>query len=195
MTKFRVLGCLLGLSWGLSACAPSLTLAPIPSEVKLPETWSQAPKPQAAEAASEASINWWKSFKDPQLDALMELALQRNRDLVRNALRLQQAVLKTGQAELDRGPRPSVSLSSSLQGPLTSSQGATSTQINGLSVPVGNNMGVSKSLGLSSALSQEIDLWGRLAQSAAVAYQNKAMAQADLDAARWLLSAKVAEQY
>jgi len=195
VTKFRVLGWLLGLSWGLSACAPSLTLSPIPSDVKLPETWSQAPKPQAAEAASEASINWWKSFKDPQLDALMESALQRNRDLVRNALRLQQAVLKSGQAELDRGPRPSASLSSSLQGPLTSSQGSTSTQVNGLTVPVGNNMGVTKSLGLSSSLSQEIDLWGRLAQSAAVAYQNQAIAQADLDAARWLLTAKVAEQY
>jgi outer membrane protein TolC len=54
---------------------------------------------------------------------------------------------------------------------------------------------VTKSFSLSSALTQEIDVWGRLAQSAAVAYQNAAIAQTDLDAARWLLTAKVAEQY
>lgn len=196
MTRFKVFGwCLLGLSWGLSACAPSLTLSPIPSDVNLPETWRHAPKPQAAAAGSEASNTWWKSFKDPQLDALMELALQRNRDLVRNALRLQQAVLKTGQAEFDRGPRPSANLSNSLQGPLTSSRGNTSVQVNGLTVPLGNNVGMTQSFSLSSSLSQEIDVWGRLAQSAAVAYQNAAIAQTDLDAARWLLSAKVAEQY
>lgn len=198
--QFRIsrLG-LLGLSLCLlSACTSTPTLPPNAKPV-LPDAWKSTP---ASPLRNKANPDmrpqaWWLALNDPALTLWIEWALVRNRDLVRSALRLQQASLQVQSRELDAWPRVNANMGTSVQRPFGDVGGTTTTVVNGVSIPVETNIGsnTSRSANAGLSVSYEVDLWGRVSQSIAVAKQDQMMAQADLETARWLLTTQVAEQY
>lgn len=184
----------LGLIMSLTACS---SVAPTSALPELPRAWKNVPSSNTAPSAAARPTAWWRELPDPVLHAWMDLALKRNRDLVRSALRLQQASLQANRTGLDAWPKTSSSLGSSSQQALKSALGNSTTLINGVSVPIdgglGNKLTTSFNAGLTA--SYEADLWGRVSQSLTLARQDAALAQADLQTARWLLTTQVAEQY
>lgn len=70
----------------LSACAAGPAYER--PEVKLPANWQS---PVAEPSAGPAPTAWWTRFKSPELDGLMEAALEGNRDLKAAASRIGQA--------------------------------------------------------------------------------------------------------
>lgn len=73
---------------GCASMAPPLTLPepPVPAEFPMAN-----PAVEAGAPASAAGLAWSEAFPDPQLHALIELALAHNRDLRAAALRVQEA--------------------------------------------------------------------------------------------------------
>ena len=173
----------------LSACSTPTRHA-LPSTPALPAQWQQ---PTAGSKALSAQA-WWLALGDDTLSTLIDEALARNRDVARSVLRLRQAGLNTRRGEQDQWPQPSVGLSAGAQRPLHDT-GPSSVLINGVNVPLPTSTGTSTSAGMSLSASYELDLWGRVADSVALADHNARASAADLDTARWLLSTQVAEQY
>lgn len=173
----------------LSACTTPTRHA-LPESPAMPAQWQEA----ASSAAALPTHAWWLALGDDSLRALITEALARNRDVARSVLRPRQAGLNTRRAEQDQWPQPSVGLSAGAQRPLQNT-GPNSVLINGVNVPLPSSTGTTTSAGLSLSAGYELDLWGRVADSVALADHNARASAADLDTARWLLSTQVAEQY
>ena len=153
----------------LAGCATSPRLAVAPEAPTAPVQWQFAPEQGAALA--------WTGADDPALDALIQLAEQRNRDLAQAALRLQAAGLQQAQGQLR--VTPSVGVTAGASKPLDPSL---TTEI-------------SHSSGLNLGVAGEADLWGRIeAQQRLDAAQQRA-AETDVRAARLSLRSRVAELY
>jgi NodT family efflux transporter outer membrane factor (OMF) lipoprotein len=153
----------------LAGCATSPRLAVAPEAPTAPVQWQFAPEQGAALA--------WTGADDPALDALIQLAEQRNRDLAQAALRLQAAGLQQAQGQLR----------------VTPSVGGTA----GASKPLDPSLTteISHSSGLNLGVAWEADLWGRIeAQQRLDAAQQRA-AETDVRAARLSLRSRVAELY
>src|SRR4051812_14555809 len=63
-------------------------------EVPLPANWSASADPRLAKTAID--VAWWKSFKDPALDRLVELAYQQNLPLQIAGIRILEARAQLG---------------------------------------------------------------------------------------------------
>ncbi|MDF3100571.1 efflux transporter outer membrane subunit [Burkholderia sp. BCCIQ04A] len=143
-----------------------------PPAVAMPANWAA---PVAADAPA-ATRDWWRSFGDPQLDALIDDALRANNDLAIAAIRVYRAQL---QARLvDTNLTPSVTLGAN---------GAVSRTL--------DTHRMSRSSGLNGSLSYEIDLWGRLAALRDAARWEADATAADLEAARLSLIGTTAALY
>lgn len=70
------------------------------SSVNLPEQWSTA-----SPGPAEVSAEWWADFHNVELDRLVRLALDANRDLRTAAARVVQARAMVGSAEAERRPQ------------------------------------------------------------------------------------------
>ena len=81
-------GFVLGLAFSLSACLVGPNYR-TPSQTMPPSYAEAAPTPTAQVSAVDP--DWWKSFKDPALDALMEQALQTGPSLAEAEARVRQA--------------------------------------------------------------------------------------------------------
>lgn len=154
----------------LAGCA---TQQPKPQgpEVELPAAWSTAtPYPAENQQA------WWKNFNDPQLDALIAEALRTNNELAAAAIRVRRAQLQAGLTDTNRTPSVSIAANTSASRDL--------------------NTGVtSRSSGMTSSLSYELDLWGKLAsQRDAAAWETQAT-QADCQATALTLVGTTATLY
>lgn len=186
---------LAGLALALSACSSLPSTSPL-AHVALPSAWKNVPSATASTPDTRPQA-WWRDVNDPALEGWIELALVRNRELARSALRLRQASLQARRADSDAWPKASSSLNTSAQQSLQNTQGTATTLVNGVSVPVESSVSskltTSANAGLSA--SYEADLWGRIAQTRTLAQQDHALAQTDLQTARWLLTTQVAEQY
>lgn len=185
-----------GTGLALAATAALLTACTMPTRHSLP---TMPPLPAQWDAGQGMSSTtelspWWLAAGDDQLSALITEALARNRDVARSVLRLRQAGLATRRSEQDQWPQPSLGLSAGAQRPLQNT-GPSSVVINGVSVPLPASSGTSTNAGLSLSASYELDLWGRVADSVTAADHSARASAADLDAARWLLTTQVAEQY
>jgi len=159
----------------------------------VPAAWQQA-----GGAAADGPVErgpWWTVLGDPTLDALIDEALARNREVARSALRLQQAVLQARIENLNAGWRPAASVGANAQQALDAGAGPGSVLINGVSVPVPSGPRLATSVGASVTASYEVDLWARLAAAAAAADRVAEAARADVETARWLLTTQVAESY
>ena len=99
---------------------------------------------------------WWKDFKDPQLDTLVDEALRSNNTLAGAVLRVQRARLQSGLADTSLTPNVSV--------------GANANVTRTLDTHVTSHYS-----SVSASLSYELDLWGRLAsQRDAAAWEAQA---------------------
>jgi NodT family efflux transporter outer membrane factor (OMF) lipoprotein len=129
----------------------------MPLQAKVPSKWTAAqslPGPVRTE--------WWKDFKDPELNALVEEALQHNQDIQGAAARVRAACAMAKMAGADF--LPNVNLGTSAARARSSVMGEPTT---------GNQFQLSLNIGW------EIDLWGRLraGQRAAVKEFEAAKAQ------------------
>ncbi|BCL74487.1 outer membrane efflux protein [Jeongeupia sp. HS-3] len=89
---------------------------------------------------------WWRSFGDPQLDALIERALATNNDLAAAAIKVRRARLQAGLT--DTNLTPSVGLGGNASAQKDLKRGGPSV----------------RSYNATASLSYELDLWGRLAR-------------------------------
>ncbi|HEY0856091.1 MAG TPA: TolC family protein, partial [Albitalea sp.] len=71
--------------------------------------------PTGSPAVAPVPSEWWRSFADPRLDALVDEALRDNRDLARAAARIDQSRAALRLARADRLPAVSAGVSAGRQ--------------------------------------------------------------------------------
>lgn len=177
--KFRYSLPLAGIFLLLDACSALPMVGPdyrLP-ELRLPAAWHQVEPPAAAAPAVDAA-RWWRQLGDPQLDALIEAALQSSLDLRAAQARLRQA--RAGRAQALAGLAPSLSASSAVTRSKTNATAG-----------AGNN--TLYQAGFDAAW--EIDLFGGTRRGLEAATADLAASQASLDATRVSLVAEVARNY
>ena len=115
-------------------------------QTTLPEAFEQA----TDSGTSIANLNWWELFGDEQLNALVRLALEQNRDMAIAVSRIEEARAALGFVRSDQYPQFEVAAGANR-----------GNSIPGTSVilPVSNNFV------LAGNLSFELDLWGKLRRS------------------------------
>jgi len=130
----------------LVACSPAKDF--VRPALPVPNQWDA----EAADMPAAAAQTHWRTFfADPQLQRLIELALENNRDLRMAAGRVQEARAQFGIARADTLP----ALSAIGSGNLT----RTTSDLSGTGAPLTSQR---FDLGVSS-VSYEIDFWGRVA--------------------------------
>ena len=118
--------------------------------VEIPSHWQQ----ESNDVTSPALLDeWWKQFNNPQLNSLIESALQTNNDLVLATLTLRKARLKAGLSEDDKLPDLSFS-------------GAFSKEKSFASDDTDTDTDTDNSYGTTTSLSYDLDLWGQLSAAA-----------------------------
>lgn len=155
----------------LAGCAATPYRTP---DVQLPQQWQHAAGSRQPVTLSD---RWWTRFGDPQLDSLIDAALQRNTDLAVTAWKVRNARLAAGNAAGKLWPQPSGNLSASRQMPLNGDRS--------------NSNSVSAALDVS----WEIDLWGKLAAQQRMADWEAVATDHDREAAAQALVATVAKSY
>ena len=125
---------------------------------------------------------WWKEFKDENLNALVESALEKNTNLRIAYLNLQKAKASLGVAEASL--LPGVNLNVSYTKAKTSGETYT-----------GQPQTRYRSSSINLGLNYEIDLWGRVRNSVLAANENLNASKFDYDSARLSLSSSVAKSY
>lgn len=146
--------------------------------LKLPAQWQYA-SDTPEQAAQEAIYGerWWTAFADPQLNELIELALQRNNNLAAAAYAVRNAQLEAGNAAGERLPTPGASLNHSHRRELTDARAS------------------SRGYDASFNVSWEIDLWGKLAAAQRRAEWEASATEQDRQAIAQALVATVATTY
>jgi len=166
----------------LAGCATALPTLPSPVEAppqfkeqaRQTEQWTTA---QPAEAQSRGT--WWKSFKDPVLDQLVERAVAGNTGIQEAAARLAQARALVRSAQAARAPQIGV--------------GASADRGAGANTAGGSTPATLLQTGLS--LSYEPDLFGRLSRAQDAAALDAQSREALLQSTRLLVQAEVAQTY
>jgi len=175
--KFARTASMVALACLLAACA-----VPPRSDVATPAQ----ELPMALEPATSVPISasWWSAFGDAQLTALVEEALQKNRDLARAAARIDQSRAALRSASAER--LPIVSVNASAGRARISENGA--TPLGGAS-PTGNDFRATLNV------SYELDLWSRLARGADAAREELLASAYARDGIRTALAAQVVQAY
>lgn len=176
-------GAALALLFLLAACAPNLGEKPLPQDPAQFAT-AESFKAPVAEWPNEA---WWKSYGDPQLDALIDEALKDSPSLKVAAARLRAATAEAGIAEADLWPTLNAS------GQLQEYEVSSNQMGSGFRsvMPKGWHHMAS----LSAGLSYELDLFGKNHAALAAATSAAEAAEADAAEARLQLSTAVATVY
>ncbi len=144
-------------AYSLSACSGGVLKQQNPpvAALEVPTSLSAGKAAiQPADAAALDWLQWWKSFQDPVLDALVQEAASNNQDLALASARITEAraTLSQNQANL----YPSVDLNAGLARRRASTNSATYN-------PAAGNYSNDAQLGLSA--SYEIDFWGKYASA------------------------------
>lgn len=158
----------------LTACAAQ-TLPP-----DLPQRALGLPDSFRASGSGSADVRWWRTFGDPQMDRLVQLALRDNPDLQATLWRLEQADAAARGARSGFWPRITGSLENSEQRRADSS---------GFDFSGSENEGNSWSGRL--AASYEVDLWGRVRAGARAAEAGRLAREDALQTAALSLAAEV----
>ena len=164
--------------------------APPPEEpdldVALPARWTASDAPAAGpEPEIEA---WWTSFADPRLDRLIGEALERNRDLVAAAARVDAAVAQARIIGADLYPQIGAGLD-----PARSKRNFIGFPIPGSEDEV---LSVTTStFGAGLNISWEVDLWGRLSARKGAALAGVEASRADLASAQLSIAAQTAKSW
>ncbi|WP_427911686.1 efflux transporter outer membrane subunit [Ramlibacter sp. MMS24-I3-19] len=184
MTKTRIPGRLgaLAAALVLAGCANYAGITP-QATLKTPQD-AGVPAATTAEAAPQVSTQWWKQFGDPQLDKLVDQALQGSPNL------------RTAQARLARAQSVQELARSATLPQAQGSFEATRQHFSATNIyppPLGGN---TFNLGtLQAAGSWELDFFGKNRQALEAALGAERAAQADVEAARTLLASNVARNY
>lgn len=173
------------------AAIAALTACAAPPPVQQEALTSPAPAQWTAGqgTADDAPLpaDWWTSFADPELTALVERALAQNHDLAAAGARLEQAALRSRIAGAEVWP--------------TLDAGLTAERARRVFVgfPFGSGSGVPhttfNSFGVSLSTSWELDLWGRVRAGESAALADAQAAAADLGAAALSLAGQTCKAY
>lgn len=144
----KIRGWLTAMTLSGTLIVAGCTLGP---DYQRPET----PMPEAYQQATEigvsiANLNWWELFGDEQLNSLVKVALEQNKDMAIAVSRIEEARATLGFVRSDQYPQFEVAAGAN----------------RGNSVP-GTSLitGASNSFVLAGNLSFELDLWGKLRRS------------------------------
>lgn len=169
----------IALGLAVSACS-SIKMSQDGSLENAQETYQQY-----EEIAQQYAINqeWWKGYRDPNLNLLVERALNNNLDLAKSAVAVNRALYNANLLGAELVPTFSGSGSSSA----AKGVGSTSNQITTGTSSINHQVGFN--------LSYTLDLWKRLADSAsAVEWEHKATIE-DLKKARLAIINGVISSY
>lgn len=169
----------LSLALFAAGCASVLRTPYERPAAPLPAAYVHAPS-NASASATPASVQnaWWRSFEDPSLDALIELAIARNPDLAASAVRVRRASLQARRSGAALWPVAGAGVSAGASRPLS-----------------GDAPRVTESSSSNLGLSWEVDLFGRLdATRDAARFEALATAQ-DRDAVFLTLVGSAASLY
>lgn len=157
-----------------------------PPRVDLPADWKSGWRP-ARPADALPRGEWWRVFRDSELDRLEAIALTDNQSLRIAVARLAQARALTALSRAGQGPTVEATVRATRQRTSANRPGTTS---NATLVSTVQNDFIP---GL--AVSYEADLFGRLGHERDAASASEEQAQADVGNARLLLTAEVAATY
>lgn len=159
--------------FGLAGCAGRWPAPAVPV-VELPAARNGTPTP--------IERDWWRAFRDPRLDAMVDDALVHNFDLAKAAANVAEARASAGMAKTQLTPRvDAVGMGSVSQRQLQ--LGA--NDINGQTGVAAAGIGVG----------WEIDLWGRIEQMNAAALARVAASEHTRNAVTLSVSSAVVETY
>ena len=147
-------------------------------EVDLPKDYA------VAQAANPAAERWWTLFGDPVLDALVDEALAKNRDLAAAAERIEQARAQVSIARSAQLPSAGVEATRSR---------ARSSQLG--SFPIPPEFVETNSNQLVLRATWEIDFWGKYRRASEATRADLAASESGRDAIRASLVADVARGY
>jgi NodT family efflux transporter outer membrane factor (OMF) lipoprotein len=164
------IGALLGAAAALCGCAPAAATWERPA-VRIPPDWSGA-----TAAGVENPQAWWRNFRDPQLDALVERALASNNDFAVAVIRVHRAQLQAGLTDTNRRPV------------LVAGAGTSLTR----TLDPASNL---RSSGVNASLSYEADLWGKLARQRDAGHWEATAAESDCRAFAAALAGTTAKLY
>ncbi len=145
-------------------------------ETVMPEAFRQT----AESGTSIANLNWWELFGDEQLNELIRIALEQNKDMAIAISRIEEARAALGFVRSDQYPQFEVSAGANRGNSIPGTS---------VIVPINNNFV------LAGNLSFELDLWGKLRRSTEAA-QAELLATVDAsNSVRITLIADVASTY
>lgn len=160
----------------LTACSvPSLTHAPTSAQPAVPASWSQS-----GNKAAVVQAQWWQAFADAQLSRWVELALERNNDVLTAMARVDEARANVDVAGAGAMPQLAVSTPGSAN--------------RSLSARTGQMVHVRSAQPVLQA-SWELDLWNRLGSLSKAADLRLQASQADRDAVQLMVAATTAQAY
>lgn len=148
----------------------------------LPESWNAV---EGASRTGDVGERWWKLFKDPVLDTLIDEALQHNHDVEVAAARILEAEAVLGITDADRYPV----VTANVAGSRTGISEVTATPLFGGMSRQQNNAR------LTINASYELDVWGRLRRASDAARAQLLAAQAGRETVLLTLTSDVAQQY
>lgn len=171
---------LLGLScFLLSSCAMNET--EYTPQMKTPYEYGQivgqAPRHAKLSTDQDLTQDFYKVYKDENLNALMERALSYNYDIRSAYFNLQQARVNLGLAESDFHPTVNAGINGGVSKDLSSSQPST------------------KNSGTSLSISYELDLMGKLSAQERVDFESFRASAYDYQAMRLVIIERCAEYY
>jgi multidrug efflux system outer membrane protein len=135
-------------------------------------------------AGADVATDWWTTFGDAQLNGLVDEALRNNRDLAHAMARIDEsrAALRLARASL----YPNVDLSASAARERVSENGPT---------PLFGFPPIFNDYRASLNVSYEVDLWGRVANTARAAREDLLSSEYARDTLRIALAAQVVQAY
>jgi multidrug efflux system outer membrane protein len=163
------------LSVSLAACAmgPNYTRPDVP----VPESYRPAAE---GEAQSIADLPWWELLKDEELQKLVRIALEENKDLHQAAAAVEEFEARLGGGELAFAPQ------------LTATANAPFGRLHTVTIP---RSATSSNYYLQGTLSWELDLWGRVRRSNEAARADLLAQEANRRAVILELVSAVAQSY
>lgn len=181
MRKLRAIGLLAALLTSACAVGPSYERPKAP----VASTGPFVTKSTNIDPATELPADWWRLYRDPALDTLIERAFAANTDLRVAAANLAKAQAVLGEARTGRLP------STSLNGGVTYGDG-----IQGGQSGFPGNLGDAQwSQFAGGSLSWEVDLFGRVSRAIEAARADTAAVEAARDAVRVTVAAETTRAY
>jgi NodT family efflux transporter outer membrane factor (OMF) lipoprotein len=165
-----------------AGCATSPDPTGREPQIETPDNWSaEVASASATTAPGPDAPGWLHQFNDPELNAVVRDALERNLDLQATVARLDAARANAKISGSDQYPQFGAGLAGGRQELIVSESTDPPTSI------------TSDSYGFSLDVSWEIDVWGRLRDSASASIADFEAAAADLAGARLSLAANTAK--